>query len=302
MGSAKPLAGATRSGPAGLSTPAAARSASGVAARPERHARAGGPARARALGVAGVASGVALVWGALQRDRLDLTPRAGLGYALGVVGLACMLALLLYSVRKRVGLFAEAGPIRHWFQVHMILGLAGPLAILFHAGFEARSPNGAAALVAMLLVAASGVIGRFVYTRVHLGLFGERQTLRDATARADASREALRRALARAPGVLARVERFESGALREGEAGVLALLLLAARARRVQRAARAALHGAAGGRELEAALRAHLARVRRVAGFAFWERVLSLWHALHLPLCVVLFVAAALHVFAVHRF
>ena len=50
------------------------------------------------------------------------------------------------------------------------------------------------------------------------------------------------------------------------------------------------------------ALRQHLALVRRVAEFGFYERVLGLWHALHVPLCVILFLAAVVHVIAVHLY
>ena len=41
---------------------------------------------------------------------------------------------------------------------------------------------------------------------------------------------------------------------------------------------------------------------RRAAEFSAYERVFSLWHAVHLPLCVMLFVAAAIHVLAVHLY
>jgi hypothetical protein len=39
-----------------------------------------------------------------------------------------------------------------------------------------------------------------------------------------------------------------------------------------------------------------------VADYAFCERVFALWHAIHLPLCVLLFASAAVHVVAVHRY
>jgi hypothetical protein len=42
--------------------------------------------------------------------------------------------------------------------------------------------------------------------------------------------------------------------------------------------------------------------VRRVAGFAFYERLFGLWHVLHVPLFVMLLVTAVAHVVAVHRY
>jgi hypothetical protein len=48
------------------------------------------------------------------------------------------------------------------------------------------------------------------------------------------------------------------------------------------------------------ALRRHVAAIRRMGRFATYERAFALWHAFHLPFCVVLFGAAAVHVVAVH--
>jgi hypothetical protein len=52
----------------------------------------------------------------------------------------------------------------------MIMGIGGPLLILMHSTFQVGSLNAAVALYSMLLVAGSGVVGRFIYVRVHRGL------------------------------------------------------------------------------------------------------------------------------------
>jgi hypothetical protein len=43
-----------------------------------------------------------------------------------------------------------------------------------------------------------------------------------------------------------------------------------------------------------------LAASRRVAGFEGYERMFSLWHALHIPLIFMMIIAAVIHVIAVH--
>jgi hypothetical protein len=50
------------------------------------------------------------------------------------------------------------------------------------------------------------------------------------------------------------------------------------------------------------ALRQHVAAICRMGRFATYERAFALWHAFHLPFCVVLFGAAAVHVVAVHMY
>ena len=43
-----------------------------------------------------------------------------------------------------------------------------------------------------------------------------------------------------------------------------------------------------------------LAATRRVASFEGFERLFSLWHALHIPLIFMMIIAAVIHVIAVH--
>jgi len=269
------------------------------------------PRRALLLPVVTALCAVALLVGYRVRGEMYVTPESGLGYGLGVIGLGALTSLLLYVVRKRLRVFWSFGALRHWFHVHMLLGVVGPVLILFHANFQVRSMNAAVALGAMLIVAGSGFIGRFAYSRVHLGLFGQRETLREVTARADASRSGLHAALRAVPAVEKCVRDFEARAL-EAPGGILAefwrALQLGHRTRATSRRAKALLREAppgsfhVGADAVARALRTHLVLVRRVAEFGFYEGVLSLWHALHVPLTVILFIAAAIHVVAVHLY
>jgi hypothetical protein len=49
-------------------------------------------------------------------------------------------------------------------------------------------------------------------------------------------------------------------------------------------------------------LRTYVDALVRVAEFRAYERLFALWHAFHLPFCVMLFTAAAVHVVAVHLY
>ena len=59
----------------------------------------------------------------------------------------------------------------------MMLGVVGPMLVLFHANFTLGATNSNVALFSMLLVAGSGVIGRYIYTRLHAHLDGKEDTL-----------------------------------------------------------------------------------------------------------------------------
>ncbi len=108
-----------------------------------------------------------------QRDDYWFSPERGWGYAFGIIGGSMMLVLLLYPLRKKVKLMRNWFNIRHWFRLHMILGILGPLLVLFHSNFHLGSLNSTIAFSCMLLVAGSGLIGRYVYRQIHRGLYGE---------------------------------------------------------------------------------------------------------------------------------
>ncbi|MGE5722787.1 MAG: hypothetical protein ACM3YM_10025, partial [Sphingomonadales bacterium] len=121
----------------------------------------------------------AIIFGWLHRNDSWIDPEHGLGYGLGIAGGSMMLLLLGYPLRKRARARSRApGSVGFWFRFHMLLGLLGPLAILYHSRFSWGALNSAVALGAMIIVAASGLIGRFLYSHVHRGYSGRKLELR----------------------------------------------------------------------------------------------------------------------------
>ena len=265
-----------------------------------------------ALGLAHALAAIAIALGWLGRKEHYLRPDEGLGYLLGILGLSLMLMLLLYSLRKRFRFMRHRGRISSWFQLHMILGLAGPVAILFHSNFQLGSRNSNIALACTLMVAASGVVGRMVHGRIHHRLSGRRTSLDEirqklGARRLTAGESPASRALARS------LRSFEERVL-ASDRGVVAELrahwLLGHRCRRAVRAAArtidiAAREAGADRASVRRAMRAvktHVRAVRLVARFGLYERIFGLWHIVHLPLCFLLFATAAVHVVAVHMY
>ena len=112
--------------------------------------------------------------GWMLSDQRYLVAEAGIGYWLGILGGSMMLLLLVYPVRKRKPRWKYTGSIKFWFRFHMFLGIAGPVLIILHSGYRLGSLNGSVAFFSMLIVAGSGLIGRYLYRRIHHGLYGEK--------------------------------------------------------------------------------------------------------------------------------
>ena len=110
---------------------------------------------------------VVVLWiGWANRDDNGLTPESGIGYWLGIAGGSLMLLLLLYPLRKRIKALRTLGSVGFWFRTHMILGVIGPVLVLLHTNFKLGSINSNVALLAMLVVAVSGVVGRYLYSKI----------------------------------------------------------------------------------------------------------------------------------------
>ena len=276
--------------------------------------------RTGALAGYGLAAiGLVACW--VMRERLPITAEEGLGYALGIVGGSLMLILLLYSVRKRVRFLRHFGKTKYWFRIHMMLGIVGPLLILYHSNFSVGSLNSQIALYCTLLVAGSGILGRYLYAQIHQGLYGRKASLKQLTANLESSMERISgrsglidqvrtELLTVSEQVMRRPDSFAESLWRPIAMGVYTRWLyhrLSWSARKELTARSLTSPAVDEHREqlLNATrnfLREHLTQARQVAQFGFYERLFSWWHIVHVPFFMMMVLSAIVHVFAVHMY
>jgi hypothetical protein len=94
-------------------------------------------------------------------------PRASslIGHGIGIVGFILMLATVtLYSLRK-LRSDARWGGTAVWLKSHMVMGLVGPYMVLLHSAMKFNGLAGLAMLLTVVVVI-SGLVGRYIYTRV----------------------------------------------------------------------------------------------------------------------------------------
>jgi hypothetical protein len=258
--------------------------------------------------IVGLGSAAAIAFGWVSIDELDLSPAVSVGYALGILGLAMMVLLLAYSIRKRARALRNVGAMRNWFEVHLVLGMLVPAVILYHANFTVESANAAIALGCLLVVAGSGVGGRFLYGRLHRGLAGE---LRSVAGLQRQARECLIPAeaqIARNGEIPALIAAFEqrSAGLTSGFLRALPAVTLRVRAHFLRRqiANTVRSRGIPGPdlARIERAVSGCLAELCRAGELRLFTQLFALWHAVHIPLTVILFLSATIHVVAVHLY
>ena len=261
---------------------------------------------------------VALLWGYNAHLDRYITPARGVGYILGIVGGSMMLLLSIYPARKRLTSLGSVGDVTWWFRIHMIFGVLGPLIVLFHSNFSLGATNSNVALTCMLVVAGSGVIGRYFYGRVYGDWTDHKSTLAELQATADLLRKQST-AVSVLPDLLGVIEAEEKRLFKRARTpigGLWNMLTIGWRSmlarwrleRAIQRmvvlAARQSPTLAAHGVRLASTALDYATRRldanRLVAEHRVYVKLLSLWHFAHVPSFIMLLVAGTVHVIFVH--
>ena len=99
------------------------------------------------------------------------------GRDLGWIGTLLIIVSFAYSLRKRRWL--RVGSASKWLRLHELLGCLGAVMILVHAGIHLHALLPWAALLAMLIVVASGVTGRTLLVSARRQLTGKERELRE---------------------------------------------------------------------------------------------------------------------------
>jgi hypothetical protein len=231
-------------------------------------------------------------------DFVALRPAGSRGLAFGIIGTTMMLALLLYSVRKRARVLASSGPVRSWLQAHILLGILGPLFITLHTSFKVQ---GLVALSywAMIAVALSGVFGRYLYQQIPRNVLGralsstelrERELTLDRVLRDDfgLDDEELGRVAAMAGDPGRRRGPWSALMFSVGnDLGRRRRIEAFLRARRTSESARA---------NLRKPLNEKVALRRRLALYDQLNLAFHYWHVIHKPFAVVMYIVLAVHI------
>ncbi len=254
-----------------------------------------------------------LVLGWLQRTDSYLEAETGIGYALGIIGGTMMLLLLIYPLRKRLRALDRFLSVRFWFRLHMLFGILGPVSILYHSSFSLGSTNSNVALFCMLLVAGSGLIGRYLYIQMHHGLYGARALVSEYQQQASERKELIIKALPQPETVTAQLDTLEKISTTPVH-GLMHSLRMSRLTNQNIKATRIALKALkesgnddssfdqAQARIIKNSIDRYFVALKRTANLQVNERLFAWWHVLHLPLFIMMLLSGVVHVFVVHTY
>jgi len=261
-----------------------------------------------------------ILWGWMNTDEEYLIAENGLGYALGIIGGSMMLLLLIYPLRKKMKTARFMGSVPFWFKFHMFCGVFGPVAILYHSNYNMGSLNSTIAMLCMIIVASSGLVGRYFYSKIHYGLYGQKASLNDLLEIVDGEGEQLSDAYKLIPDISVTLKNFHQQSIVKlnFNQSLKRFLFLGTNIRltslllplKLKKAINSHAEQAGWSNEqrdknyiyLKHHINNFLSAAIKTCEFSVYERLFSLWHILHLPLFIMLVISGIVHVFAVHMY
>jgi hypothetical protein len=221
-----------------------------------------------------------------------------IGNRLGIAGSSMMVLMLLYSVRKRVRALRRLGPLSRWLDVHIYLGVFGPLLVVLHSSFKIQGLV-ALSFWSMILVASSGVLGRYLYLQIPRTRAGEELALAELEKQDHELSERLRARFSLTESQVAELDALVAVPARTGLLGGFVRMLTD------DRRLRAGLRDFARGcRSIPAPVFLEFERVLRQKALVrrrilLWDRAHELfhyWHVLHKPFAIVMYLFMLVHV------
>ena len=221
-----------------------------------------------------------------------------LGHKLGVVGSSMMVLMLGYSLRKRVAALRRLGALSRWLDVHIFLGVFGPLLVVLHSGFKVQGLV-ALSFWSMIVVASSGVLGRYLYLQIPRTRAGEALALAEIEKQDRELSQRLRASFGLDEAQLERIDALVAVPERSGL--VLGFVRMVVGQLRLRAALAAFARGFQGVprplyRDFERVVQQKALVRRRIL---LWDRAHELfhyWHVMHKPFALVMYLFMVVHV------
>lgn len=264
-----------------------------------------------------VTIGVLLAW-AVWDERYFHTD-SDIIYYMGLFGGILLLSTLLYSLRKRVKVFRKWGKPSTWYFYHLLASVTGSVLIILHSSFTLKSMNSTVSMIAMLTVIASGIFGRYIYTRIGYHLHrqllairetenrlvktmqqyekGEMDTVEKSLSTLTASAISTPRTIYRVPARFFSLRAKAAKCYIEGAHDITSLLKKRALLEGWDRLT----YNAELSRE-KRFLREHVNTLIDIGRSHAYERLLVGWRIFHVPLIFILVISGSVHVLAVHLY
>lgn len=243
----------------------------------------------------------------LDRPHLELHEdwKAGgkIGHGLGVIGSLLMLLMLLYIPRKKMRRLQNVGKLSQWLNVHIWMGITGPILITFHSTFKFGGIV-AVSYWSMVAVALSGVLGRYIYLQIPRTLSGQELSEQELDEMDRSIQQEMRALPGMTDELVAEITRTMTSSAKRASQGLGAVFAWIAQDLTRPFRVRALKKTIARDTEIPSAHIRNMVRlarkrallIRRRAFLTVARKTLHHWHVIHRPFALIMFIIMFVHI------
>jgi hypothetical protein len=238
---------------------------------------------------------------AFMPEHKEMKPSGIYSHTLGILGAGMIIfGVTIYSSRKRIRALWNIGKLSSWLEFHIFLCLLGPTLVIYHTTFKAGG-IAAISLWAMLSVAGSGIIGRFLYVLIPRNIKGTELDSHQINEEFDKISKDLRESEFGLK-LLASIDKNFASIQRP--TGILDTIKIYLKLMRMKQEVKSMVRRMLiesdlpndVARKLYKAASARAALIQRSVVLLQVEKLFFYWHAIHLPFTVMMFVTLIAHV------
>ncbi len=206
-------------------------------------------------------------------DYAFLKPSGLLGHGLGITGtLLILFGVFSYMARKRFLIFSRVGVLKYWLEFHIFLCTLGPVLILYHTSFKFGGIV-SISFWSLVIVVASGVIGRFIYLQIPRSIEGRELSLQEVQ---DMKNE-LGAELKNKYNI--DISEFQMDRSSNIDSGLKSKHLNVQEYKKVKQL-----------------IKSQKSLVKRIKRLAMMQNIFKLWHVAHLPFALIMLIVMVIHV------
>ena len=234
-------------------------------------------------------------------DYERMKPSGTYSHGLGILGASMIIVgVSTYSTRKRMRSMWNVGKLSRWLEFHIFLCLLGPTLVVFHTTFKAGGVA-AISLWTMLSVAASGIIGRFLYAQIPKNIQGNELTAAQITGELDRLSAKLSSNKVGERLTKTIYHGFETlpkpQTVLQATSAFFKLASLRWNIRRsVHQVIEANVHSRQTAKEMQLTAAAFASLIQKSLVLNQAGRLFYYWHAIHIPFTVIMFITLAAHI------
>ncbi|MDH5638908.1 MAG: hypothetical protein OEZ04_10475 [Nitrospinota bacterium] len=230
-------------------------------------------------------------------------PSKGIWHLIGIVGTACFIIMMSYSIRKRFSFMVDAGSLRSWLDVHMFLGIVGTVLTTTHTTYKLGGLV-SISFWCMIIVASSGLLGRYLYGWIPHQVSGKELEMEEIRAYLEASDQQMQDTLGKSPKIVKYYDQISSPPGSDKDNALVAIfkmiffdianMLLIGKIW-VELIMEKELPTSAK-KQLFSMIREKNSMLRSRNFLTTAQRLLHYWHVFHKPLAVMMFIVMVIHV------